>query len=86
MSRYDREADIAFLDLEPFDGRQTVGEDFAWGLIIRDRESGRVVGLEFWRASVRLPTELLAALPEPKAKGVTVARKPARAPVVSQQP
>lgn len=31
--------------------------DHEWGLILRDRAIDRVVGLELWRASERLPTE-----------------------------
>ncbi len=45
------------------------------GLIDRDREAGSLVAVEFWRASERLPKELLEALPEPEAKGVVVTRE-----------
>lgn len=77
MSHYDRETDIAALDLEGFDGQRTYGEDHDWGLILRDRESNEVVGLEFWRASERLPAALLDALPEPKGEGIVVERQSA---------
>lgn len=75
MSHYDREADIAALDLEELNGRELYGEDHDWGLIIRDRKSGKVVGLEFWRASERLPAAVLDALSEPKGEGVVVERQ-----------
>jgi uncharacterized protein YuzE len=32
-------------------------------LVERDRATERVIGLEFWQASTRLPVELLEALP-----------------------
>jgi len=77
VSHYDREADIAALDLEGFDGRDLYGEDHDWGLIIRDRKSDEVIGLEFWRASARLPVAVLDALPEPKGEGIVVERQSA---------
>jgi uncharacterized protein YuzE len=77
MSHFDREADIAALDLEGYEGRQTYGQDHGWGLVLRDRKSDDVVGFEFWKASERLPAELLDALPEPKSEGVVVERQSA---------
>jgi hypothetical protein len=77
MSHYAREDDIASLELEGFDGRRAYGEDHEWGLILRDRETRRVVALEIWRASERLPAELLEALPEPEGEEVVVERQPA---------
>lgn len=71
-SHYDRDADIAWLRLEGFDGQRVFGEDHPWGLIERDRETGEVVAVEFWRASERLPAELLDALPRPQATGVVI--------------
>jgi uncharacterized protein YuzE len=65
MSHYAREDDIAAIELEGFGGQTAVGEDHDWGLVLRDRESGRTLGFEIWQASQRLPAELLAALPEP---------------------
>lgn len=65
MSHYDRESDIAALNLKGFDGSKLFGEDHDWGLILRDRETQEVVGVELWCASDRLPAELLLALPEP---------------------
>lgn len=76
MSHYAREDDIAFLELAEFDGARAYGEDYDWGLIVRERETDQVIGLEIWRASERLPGELLAALPEPKGEEVVVERQP----------
>jgi uncharacterized protein YuzE len=77
MTHYDREADIAALDLVGFDGSQVFGEDHNWGLLLRDRATREVVGVEFWRASDRLPVELLDALPAPAARDrVVVERQP----------
>ncbi len=74
MSHYDRNADIAWLLLEGFDAQHTYGEDHPWGLIERDRESGDLVGVELWRASERLPRQLLDALPEPEGSSIVVER------------
>jgi len=43
MSHYDRESDIAALDLKGFDGGQVFGEDHGWGLLLRDRVTQEVV-------------------------------------------
>jgi uncharacterized protein YuzE len=75
MSHYAREDDIASLELEGFDGRRVYGVDHEWGLILRDRDTDRVVGLEVWRASERLPAELLEALPQPEADELVVERQ-----------
>lgn len=77
MSHYDREADIVALDLEGFDGRRAYGEQVEWGVILRDRDSERVVSVEFHAASKRLPPDLLAALPEPAAEPIVFERQPA---------
>lgn len=77
MSHYAREDDIASLKFEGFDGRHAYGEDHEWGLILRDRQTDRVVALEIWRASERLPTELLQALPEPQGQEIAVERQTA---------
>ncbi len=78
MSHYDRESDIAALNLKGFDGGQVFGEDHDWGLLLRDRATQEVVGVEFWRASERLPAQLLDALPEPAARArVVIERQPA---------
>jgi len=76
MSHYDRESDIAALNLNGFDG-QVFGEEHDWGLLLRDRETQEVVGVEFWRASDRLPRQLLDALPQPAARDrVVIERQP----------
>jgi hypothetical protein len=72
MSHYAREDDIASLELEGFDGRRAYGEDHDWGLLLRDRETGQVMGLELWRASEHLPSELLEALPEPEGEEILI--------------
>lgn len=51
--------------LRTFDPKTVVGEEMAAGLREIDPASGRVVGLEFWRASTILPAELLERLPPP---------------------
>lgn len=65
MSHYDREVDIAALNLEGFDGRRVYGELHEWGVLLRERETDQVIGIELWKASGRLPSEVLEALPEP---------------------
>jgi len=75
MSHYARADDIASLDLRGFEGPRAYGEDHEWGLILRDRETGAVVGLELWQASERLPADLLEALPEPEGKPVVITQE-----------
>lgn len=65
MSHYDSAVDIAAFNLEGFDGRRAYGEQYEWGLLLRERETDRVVGVELWQASGRLPQEVLEALPAP---------------------
>lgn len=62
---YDRDADIAWLRFEGYDGSTVVSEETTWGLRDLDPSTRDVVGLEFWRASESLPGELLAMLPAP---------------------
>jgi uncharacterized protein YuzE len=69
---YDRAADIAWLRLEGWDERRVKVEKTASGLVERDRESGRILGLEYWEASKRLPAELLDALPAPPSRDVVM--------------
>jgi uncharacterized protein YuzE len=61
---YDRRADIVWI---PTAGRaeRVVNEETEWGLLDYDAESDEVVGVEIWKASSRLPTDLLEALPNP---------------------
>lgn len=68
---YDREADIAWLPT----GRSAsvVSEQVEWGLIDHDATSDRVVAIEIWSASERLPPEVLANLPEPAGGGAAAA-------------
>jgi uncharacterized protein YuzE len=67
---YDPEVDIAMICLEK--GR-AVSEEHPWGLIDRDRDTGRLMGFEIWNASVVLPREMIDALRKSgKPRGVAV--------------
>ena len=74
---YDRSADVAWLRLDGWSAERLVVEEKPWGLVERDHNTGRVLGLEFWRASSRLPSELLDALPAPPARDIVIERQPA---------
>ena len=74
---YDRAADIAWLRLEGWEKDHVRVEQIGSGLVERDRTTGRVIGLEFWQASTRLPAELLDALSAPPRQDVVVERQPA---------
>ena len=74
---YDRVADIAWLRLEGWGKERVRVEETGTGLVERDRTTGRVIGLEFWQASTRLPAELLDALPAPPRRDVAIERQPA---------
>jgi len=63
---YDREADIAWLRFEGYDGQTVISEEAATGLRELDPATGRVVGLEYWNASRTLPADLLSMLPPPR--------------------
>jgi len=65
---YDQAADIAWLRFGELDRAGVASEETDFGL--RDLVDGRVVGLEFWKASERLPAALLRELPRPPT-GVT---------------
>ena len=65
---YDPDADIAWVRFEGHDPATAVGEEIAVGLREVDPATGKVVGLEFWEASRRLPAELLRMLPPPQVK------------------
>jgi uncharacterized protein YuzE len=56
---YDPEVDIAMICIES--GR-AISEEHPWGLIDRDRETGRLMGFEIWNASSVLPSEMIDAL------------------------
>jgi uncharacterized protein YuzE len=62
---YDAQADIAWLRVEGYDASLVVAEEAEFGLRELDPREPRVVGLEYWRASERLPEELLRMLPAP---------------------
>lgn len=79
MSHYARVEDIASLELEGYDGRRVYGEDHEWGLLLRDRETDRLLAVELWRASDHLPSELLEALPEPEGGEIVVEGRSASA-------
>jgi hypothetical protein len=74
---YDRSADIAWLRFEGWDKDRVRVERTSSGLLERDRITGRVLGLEYWRASTRLTAELLDALPAPPLQDVSIERQPA---------
>jgi uncharacterized protein YuzE len=56
---YDPDVDIAMICLE--NGR-AVSEEHPWGLVDRDRDTGRLMGFEIWGASSVLPREMIDAL------------------------
>lgn len=66
-AHYDRDADIAWFHVEPFNGSAVRSEDVGQGLIDRDHE-GNVVGVEMWKASERLPAAMLEFLPSPRVR------------------
>jgi uncharacterized protein YuzE len=74
---YDSATDIAWLRLEGWVKDRVRVEETGSGLVERDRMTGRVIGLEFWQASARLPAELLDALPAPPRRDVAIERQPA---------
>jgi uncharacterized protein YuzE len=57
---YDRDADIAWLPTG--DSDDVLSEDVGWGLIDHDATTDKVVALEVWEASKRLPQAVLDAL------------------------
>jgi hypothetical protein len=59
----DREADIAWFPTGESD--DVVSERVPGGLCDYDRKSHRLVAVEVWSASTRLPASLLDALPAP---------------------
>lgn len=72
VSHYNRDADIVWLELAGFDGRQVDVREVVWGLVETDSATGAVVAIEFWKASTVLPSELLEALPSPAARPAVV--------------
>lgn len=66
-AHYDRDADIVWLHVEPLEGSSVRSEEAGHGLIDRDPE-GKIVGVEVWRASDRLPAAMLELLPAPQVR------------------
>jgi uncharacterized protein YuzE len=62
---YDPEADIAWLRFEGYDPETVVAEEVETGLREIEPSTGRIVGLEYWRASSTLPEDFLRMLPPP---------------------
>jgi uncharacterized protein YuzE len=60
---YDRDADIAWFPTGSSD--DVVSERVTGGLRDYDRTSHKLVAIEVWAASTRLPASLLEALPAP---------------------
>lgn len=56
---YDRPSDIAWIVLGAFDGEHAIGHQEAGGYARQTSEPGELVALEFWHASVQLPSALL---------------------------
>jgi uncharacterized protein YuzE len=75
-AHYDREVDIAWFRFEKQETAIEHSDEMEWGLVDRDGD-GRVVGLEFWRASECLPAALLDALPKPRDEGAVAGRQSA---------
>jgi len=64
VTYYDRDSDIAYFEISAAHIERS--DELSWGLLDVDA-AGNVVGAECWRASQRLPRELLEALPAPPA-------------------
>lgn len=62
---YDAQADIAWLRFDGYEAATVVAEETEFGLRELDPRDGRLVGLEYWRASQALPADLLRMLPAP---------------------
>jgi uncharacterized protein YuzE len=60
---YDRQADVVWIPTGRSD--DVVNEKTDWGLLDYDADNDEVVGIEIWKASTRLPADLLEALPRP---------------------
>jgi len=65
QATYDREVDIAWFRLPHFEAGSARTEQAEWGLRDVDQATGATIALEFWRASERLPAELLDVLASP---------------------
>lgn len=65
-AHYDPETDIVLLRVDA-EATHGVSEETEFGLRDVDDRNGRVVGLELWRASERLPADVLALIEPPAA-------------------
>ena len=74
---YDRLTDIAWLRLGGWDEDRVRVQRTPSALIERDRSTGRLLGLECWEASRRLPPELLEARFVAPRHDVAIERQPA---------
>lgn len=63
---YDADADIAWVRFENYDPTTAIAEETETGLRELDPGTGEIVGLEFWQASRRLPSDFLRMLPPPQ--------------------
>lgn len=75
-SYYSSEGDIAYIRVRSPQGPVRSQEE-DWGLRELDAETGELVGLEIWSASVVLPEELVAALPHLDGRGMAIEPQPA---------
>lgn len=62
---YDERSDIAWLRFEDYEPSTVVSEETEFGLRELEPRDHHIVGLEYWRASERLPADLLRMLPSP---------------------
>ncbi len=62
---YDAKADIAWLRFEDYDPKAVVAKETDFGLRELDPSDRHVVGLDYWQATKRLPSDLLGMLPSP---------------------
>jgi uncharacterized protein YuzE len=62
---YDSGADIAWLRFDDYDPTTVIAEETDFGLRELSMTDRQLIGLEYWRASERLPADLLAMLPAP---------------------
>jgi uncharacterized protein YuzE len=67
---HDPRVNIAWLRFEDYDPSVVISEEVDFGLRELGPADRHLVGLEYWQASKRLPSDLLAMLPAPPV-GVT---------------
>ncbi|MGA9635405.1 MAG: hypothetical protein WBQ41_09235 [Solirubrobacterales bacterium] len=61
----DQDADIAWLRFEGHDPDRVRGEEVDFRLRETDPVTGKIVALEYWKASETLPEEFIRMLPQP---------------------